>query len=191
MAAVELPSLAPEAIEKLQQVREVLERQAARLQATGDPMGEAIEANAAVAAAFQRLIVDAFLKIEAHSKAVTTVVQASRQPMTREEVHAFCAHLDKWLMYRWTQFNRRAVAICVAVVLAFGAACWGVGFSMSSTRIEALNQAMTGPEAAHWLPLLKANNLAQAWSHCQPLPQPNGGKACSFALWTEQPPAQR
>ena len=59
------------------------------------------------------------------------------------------------------------------------------------TRIEALNQAMTGPEAAHWLPLLKANNLAQAWSHCQPLPQPNGGKACSFALWTEQPPAQR
>jgi hypothetical protein len=58
-------TLAPEALESVRSAQETLEREAARLAATGDPTANAPAAYAAATKALHRLLTDAFLKIQA------------------------------------------------------------------------------------------------------------------------------
>jgi hypothetical protein len=48
---------------------------------------------------------------------------------------------------------------------------------------------MTNHDAARWIELIRKNQQKGVFDDCKPVPQPNGGKACSFLLWTDPPPA--
>ncbi len=179
-----------EVLARLLEACEVLERHAARLTATGDPIGETISLCAIMAKCLHSLAVDLTHTAEAHTQAFGTMIEGSRKPLTREELRTMGGELHQWLVYHWKRMNQWAVVGCSAATLVFGAACWAGGYFMANGRIEALNQAVTGPEAANWAPVLRMNNLADAWSHCRPLPQPHGGRACAFPLWTQPPPPE-
>jgi hypothetical protein len=46
---------------------------------------------------------------------------------------------------------------------------------------------MTNRDAARWLDLMRKNPQKGVFDDCKAVPQPNGGKACSFVLWTDPP----
>jgi hypothetical protein len=52
------------------------------------------------------------------------------------------------------------------------------------------NIAMKNRNAARWLDLMRKNAHNTALDGCTEVKQPAGGKACSFVLWTELPPAK-
>jgi hypothetical protein len=114
-------SLAPEAMAGIQAAQEELEQEAGRLTATGDPTAGAPAAYAAATKAVHRLLVDVFLKVQAQQEATDKLIQEGRKPWSRDEMRILINQLDQTLLHRWTQFNRAAVAIGVAVTLAFGA----------------------------------------------------------------------
>jgi len=81
--------------------------------------------------------------------------------------------------------------ICVVGAALLFTAFLGGGvtaYVIGRFQVRALNQALTGQEAGNWLPLLRMNDLAAALQNCQPVPQPHGGQACAFTLWTQPPP---
>jgi hypothetical protein len=49
---------------------------------------------------------------------------------------------------------------------------------------------MKNRNAARWLDLMRKNAHNTALDGCTEVKQPAGGKACSFVLWTELPPAK-
>jgi len=101
--------------------------------------------------------------------------------------------LDRTLLYRWAQFNRWGNAIDIAVAMVAVGACWfGGQVSEASQYVQVpaeMGVALTGPDAAQWLVLIRMNDISRARRDCQPVPQPTGGKACAFTLWTQLPPA--
>lgn len=51
----------------------------------------------------------------------------------------------------------------------------------------ALGIALTGPEGAEWVNLIRLNDLRAVNRRCQ---QQTGGDACDFSFWTNRPPAK-
>jgi hypothetical protein len=86
--------------------------------------------------------------------------------------------------------NRRSMLVQVAMVvggLVIGA---GIGYGTANVRLTAavagLDRRLTGPDALQWLGLMRDNDIARAARSCA---SQAGGTACSFALWTDPPPA--
>ena len=129
-------ALAPKALEGIQAAQETLERQTARMAATGDPVASATAANAAMAKALNRLMFDVFLKIQAQQEATDKLIADGRKPWTRDEMQVLINQLDETLLHRWAQFNRAGIAIGVAVSLAFGAVCGAGGWWVHSPPSE-------------------------------------------------------
>ncbi len=122
-------SLAPEATAGIRAAQDVLEQQATRLAAIGDPIAPAISAIAAAVGAHNRLAVDAFLKME-------KLIQDGRKPWGRDEMRIVINQLDETLLHRWTAFNRAAIGIGVVLALAFGACCALGGWWMHAPPSE-------------------------------------------------------
>jgi hypothetical protein len=129
-------ALAPEALDGIRAAQETLEREAARLTATGDPTATAPAAYAAATKAMHRLLTDAFLKIQAQQEATDKLIENGRKPWTRDEMRILINQLDETLLHRWEAFNRAGIAIGVAVSLAVGATCAFGGWWMHAPPSE-------------------------------------------------------
>ena len=66
------------------------------------------------------------MKTQTTHEATGKLIQEGRKPWTRDETRILVNQLDKTLLHRWAQFNRKAIAISVAATVLFGAAC-GIG----------------------------------------------------------------
>ncbi|MFL5289313.1 MAG: hypothetical protein ACJ8AW_52250 [Rhodopila sp.] len=129
------PALAPEALEGIQAAQDALDRHAARLAATGDPVADTVAACAAVVKASNRLVVDAALKTQAQTGA--DMERAARQALTGLRP----AFEQRWRWQRWAALVGAFAAGCVAMGLV-GTTAWTL--SAAVTRREA------GAEVARW-----------------------------------------
>jgi hypothetical protein len=162
-------ALALEAVSGVRAAQDELEQQLARMAVTGDPTTTMATALAASTKALNRLLVDVFLKVEAQLKATDKLIQDGRKPWTRDEMRMLIEQLDDTLMYRWTQFNRAAVAIGVGVALVLGAAC-GAGGWWYRGSVPFLAGVRAGAQ------------------QCQD--RPDGSRLCWIPIWERLPPAR-
>lgn len=88
-------ALAPEALDGIRAAQEMLDREAARLTATGDPVAAAPAAYAAAVKALHRLMVDVFLKVQAQQEATDKLIQEGRKPWSRDEMRMVIEQLDE------------------------------------------------------------------------------------------------
>lgn len=159
MVAVTTLELAPEAVAGVRAAQEVLQEEAARLTAVGDPIAPAVSVLAQAGQATNRLLVDVFLKTQA-------TLQEGRKPWTRDETRALVTQLDQTLLHRWAAFNRAGIAIGVGVALLFGLAC-GVGGWFARGDVPALAGVHAGAE------------------RCQD--QAGSGRLCWIPVWERLP----
>jgi hypothetical protein len=104
MAAVNAPALAPEAVDSVRAALDTLERHAARLTATGDPVADTVERGAAAVKASNRLMVDAVLKLQAQP--VADVEHAVRGALMGLRP----AFEKRWRWQRWTSLVAASAA---------------------------------------------------------------------------------
>jgi hypothetical protein len=75
-------------------------------------------------------------------------------------------------------------------MVAAGTYWWGGRASEASQYVQVPAEpgvALTGPDAAQWLALIRMNDIGRARRKCQPVPQSADGKACAFTLWPQLP----
>lgn len=120
--------IAPEAGDGIRRAQLALEREAERLEAVDDPGASYVRAQATMAAAQNRLVVDAALKSAAMLAQMGLLIRESRKPWTAEEMGALIQQLDRMLLKRWVQFNRAGIALGVAFALALALAGGAAGY---------------------------------------------------------------
>jgi hypothetical protein len=131
MAAVNAPALAPKAPDGIRAALDALERHAARLAATGDPVADAVGACAAVVKAAAQMMV------EMQAQPVADMERAARAALMGLRP----AFEQRWRWQRWAALVGAFTAGCGAMGLV-GRAAWML--SAAVARQEA------GAEVARW-----------------------------------------
>lgn len=123
-------------------------------------------------------------------------LEATRQPVQDEDMRKAVARgiADAGREILWTLKVRNvliAAGLLVAALLIGGAGGYLTARAQLSSDVAGLSQALSGPDAALWRRLISINDIRAVWKNCRDAPQPTGGSACAFTLWTQRtPPAQ-
>lgn len=112
---------------------------------------------------------EAALAAQGAAKIALEAAREGRKPLTQEELRAMGTDLFQWLVYHWQQMNRRAVAICAAGAVLFGAACGVTGWYLKG-------------------PITLLAGIKAAAQECQDYP--DGSRLCRIPVWERLPPVQ-
>lgn len=140
--------------------------------------------------------------LSANARTVEAALAQVRQPFTQDilgpvqraaAAGATAEVLAVARAIRWRSAVCTGAAVGIAVVIALGAGlAWGRANAAAS--FQATQAGLTAAfrydpkNAAHWLELMRWNDLDNALAHCQSFTdQSSGRQACMVPLWTSPP----
>jgi hypothetical protein len=196
------PALAPELGETVSATVDELERVIQLAELQRDPLRHALKAMAQLLRAIYRLFVDGTRTIAAQLEAVQraqpqiTDVHIARlsdnfvaalNPTVAKAVR----HLDLKMMLGFAAYS-------VFMVGAFGLIGYNYGYNagydaVASRHISVRLSGKIVPDlsdtaADRWYSLMRFNDIAEVWSHCQAVANPD---ACAFTMFYRQPTVQQ
>jgi hypothetical protein len=185
----------PETSAAIQAAQEALAREIQKAELVDDPVAPALLAMGKMLDGLHKLFgatVEGF-----HATTQTLDQRAAeimRHPIAPDAVarleNAASTGADRRAAELARAHNRRSMLVQVAMVVGALLIGAGVGYGTAdmrlTTAVAGLDRGLTGPEARQWLGLMRDNDIVRAARSCAPQA---GGTACSFALWTDPPPA--
>lgn len=194
----------PESGDAIRSARDKLTQTAQIAHLTNDPMAPFVDALSTTLGALHRLFVDGTRTLDA-------TLKAARQPMDREALAKIEQTLAKGVMTQAHEWHakvaadqarmrmRRDLVMIAGISLALLVVGFAGGWFWQASRIEALQDTMTGlnraafrdgPEgAAQWLGIEAFNHIRDVMGKDCRLTVTNGRRRCETAIWIDAEPA--